>query len=172
MFIIIRNELVYYLSPVLSPQQSIPLIIQPSLESPDQFIYQNRIIGDHLKQQLRNPPSKKMKNRTNTLVLPNSTLFTFCSLSSEKKSKKQQTHDISFSSMSAVPAATARSPNLFHTFFYNLKNSFNLMVKQTINTLAVASNPLILRENTLQFIWFSLFVRQHYMINYYYYYII
>jgi hypothetical protein len=46
------------------------------------------------------------------------------------------------------------------------------MVKQTINTLAVASNPLILRENTLQFIWFSLFVRQHYMINYYYYYII
>lgn len=108
---------------------------------PDQFIYQNRIISDHLKQQQRNPPQKK-KNRSNTLVLPNSTLFTFCSLSSEKKIKKQQTHDISFSSMSAVPAATARSPNLFHTFFFcNLKNSFNLMVKQTINTLAVASNP-------------------------------
>ena len=64
MFIIIRNELVYYLSPVLSPQQSIPLIIQPSLDSPDQFIYQNRIIGDHLKQQLRNPPLKK-KEKSN-----------------------------------------------------------------------------------------------------------
>jgi len=124
MFIIIRNELVYYLSPVLSLQQSIPLIIQPSLDSPDQFIYQNRIIGDYLK--LRNPPLKKKKNRTNPLVLLNSTLFTFCSLSSEKNQRKQQTQDISFSSMSAVPAATARSPNLFHTFFYNLKNSFNL----------------------------------------------
>jgi hypothetical protein len=65
MFIIIRNELVYYLSPVLS----LPTINPPdhpaqSLESPDQFIYQNRIIGDHLKQQLRNPPSKK-KEKSN-----------------------------------------------------------------------------------------------------------
>jgi hypothetical protein len=83
----------------------------PSLESPDQFIYQNRIIGDHLK--LIEIP---LKIKTNTLVqLPNSTLFTFCSLSSEKKSKKQQTHDISFC---AVPAATARSPYLFHTIFF------------------------------------------------------
>jgi len=49
------------------------------------------------------------------------------------------------------------------------------MVKQTINTLAVASNPPYLScvKHFAIYLVLSLFVRQHYMINYYYsYYII
>ena len=117
MFIIIRNELVYYLSPVLTP--SPPPIYPPDHPAaPSRDYLQTNYLLKPTKRpstfDIVSPTPRGKRNNCPPLLFPRLTLFTFCSLSSEKQKKenlnKQQTHDISFSSMSAVPAATQQGP--------------------------------------------------------------